>query len=244
MTSTARRPDVDHSPRVVRLAGSHNVRDLGGLPAAGGRTRFGRIFRGDFPVSWTRGGGAAETGLPVQSVVDLRRGSEDAHEGIDPAALGLRYQRVTLVTDQGSSWTSGYDDYLRDGPQEIVRAVAAVMEGADDGVYFHCAAGKDRTGVVAALVLELLGVDRDVIVDDYLLTAGAVPSILERLRVLPGYAQILAGRTVENHLPRAEKMVGLFAELDRHGGAEGWLTANGMAAESIAAFRDLMIESR
>ncbi|MGM7669219.1 tyrosine-protein phosphatase [Microbacterium sp. A93] len=234
----------DHGRRVKTLEGAHNVRDLGGLPATGGRTAIGRVFRGDFPVALVTAGNAAEAGLPIRTIVDLRRPSEADSERVDAERLGLEYVSSSLVTDQGTSWTAGYYDYLIDGPDEIVTAVRAVMDGAEDGVYFHCAAGKDRTGVIAALVLDLLGVAHPLIVEDFLLTDHGIAGILERLRTVPGYDRVLSGRTVEQHRPQRQKIEALLESLvEDWSGAEGWLLAHGLAQDAIDRFRSLMIVS-
>ncbi|MGM7678601.1 tyrosine-protein phosphatase [Microbacterium sp. A94] len=233
---------LGHSRRVKALKGAHNVRDLGGLPVPGGATAFGRVFRGDFPVGLLEATSADDAGLPIRTLVDLRRANEADSEQVDTERLGLRYVASSLVTDQGTSWTAGYYDYLVDGPDEIITAVRAVMEGAQDGVYFHCAAGKDRTGVVAALVLDVLGVPHPLIVEDFLLTDQGIESILSRLRAVPGYDQILSGRTLEQHRPRKDKIEALLESLMQDWvGAEGWLIAHGLEQDVIERFRALMI---
>ncbi|WP_152545406.1 tyrosine-protein phosphatase [Microbacterium sp. CH12i] len=233
---------VDHSRRVVALEGMHNVRDLGGLPVPAGTTRFGKVFRGDFPIALTGATSAAEAGLPIHSIVDLRRGSEAGREQIDHESLGIRFTTSSLVTDHGTSWTATYYDYLVDGPDEIILAVRTVMDDAENGVYFHCAAGKDRTGVIAALLLDVLGVEHPLIVEDFLLTDVGIANILERLRAVPGYEGVLAGRTLDQHRPQVAKIEALLESLNEDwSGAEGWLLAHGLPLEVIERFRALMI---
>jgi protein-tyrosine phosphatase len=233
---------VDHSRRVVALEGAHNVRDLGGLPVPGGITAFRKVFRGDFPLGLIGATSAADAGLPIGSLVDLRRGGEADAERIDHETLGIRYTSSSLVTDQGTSWTATYYDYLVDGPEEIILAIRTIMDDAEGGVYFHCAAGKDRTGVIAALLLDVLGVEHPLIVEDFLLTDAGIEGILERLRSVPGYDGVLVGRTLDQHRPQAAKIQAFLEILTQDwAGAEGWLLAHGLPSQAIERFRALMI---
>jgi protein-tyrosine phosphatase len=234
---------IDHSRRIIAVQGAYNVRDLGGLPVGtGGETAFGHVFRGDFPRWLSEAEHAIENRLPIESVVDLRRAAEAGHERVDHERHGLAYTASTLVTDQGTSWSATYADYLRDGPDEVVAAVAAVLEGAKRGVYFHCAAGKDRTGVIAALLLDVLDVARADIVADFMLTDLAIEPILDRLRRTAAYGDALAGRSLDQHRPQATKIESFLEWLSaEQGGARRWLVAHGLPAGAIDRFRALMI---
>ncbi len=92
----------------------------------------------------------------------------------------------------------------------------------------HCAAGTDRTGMVVALALLAVGVERDAIVADYALTGERIGAIMGRLRSSETYRVDLEGVTDESRLPRAEYLERVLEVLDeRHGGAAGWLTEHG-----------------
>jgi protein-tyrosine phosphatase len=121
---------------------------------------------------------------------------------------------------------SVYTSYLHDRPDSIVAALSAVAH-ADGAVVVHCAAGKDRTGVVVALALDLVGVQRSAIIEDYLMTAHRIDAILERLRSSSTYAENLRGRERDSHLPRAEAVEGVFSLLDAAGGTDAWLGRHG-----------------
>jgi protein-tyrosine phosphatase len=115
----------------------------------------------------------------------------------------------------------------------------------------HCAAGKDRTGVLVALVLDAIGVERAAVVEDYVLSAEKVEQIFRR-RV-----QTLGEEMPENidqHKPRAETMVAVLDRLDADhardaarggvdGGAAGWLRANGIDDSAIARLRERLVVS-
>jgi protein-tyrosine phosphatase len=120
-----------------------------------------------------------------------------------------------------------YLAYLQDRPDSVVEALRAIAD-SDGAVIVHCAAGKDRTGVVVALALSVLGVPRDRIVADYAATADRLPELLARLRASDTYRDDLASRSDDAHRPRAETMERFLDHLDRHtGGPLGWLASAG-----------------
>jgi len=130
-----------------------------------------------------------------------------------------------------------YLGYLRDRPDSVVAALRDIAY-ADAGVVVHCAAGKDRTGVVCALALETVGVRRDAVIQDYVATGDRIDALLARLRASTTYAADLDGRPAESHLPRPETMARLLTVLDeRFGGAVGWLSAQGFEAGDVEALR-------
>lgn len=105
-------------------------------------------------------------------------------------------------------------------------------------VVFHCAAGKDRTGVVAAMLLAVLGVSDDDIVADYALTNQAMPSILERLASDPLHAAAVAQMPASRRTVQPEIMRRFLELIDlKHGGVRTWLETAGVAPRSIDALR-------
>lgn len=231
-------PSVD---RVRRLDGSHNVRDLGGLVGADGRVvRAGRIFRSDYPGFAELGRGAPVRDLGLRTVVDLRRGSEAGQECVSWEDHGVVYHRCPISAGGESSWRARYPAYLTHLPETVVSAVRHVTDVAGHPVLFHCAAGKDRTGVVAALVLSVLGVERRHVVADYTLTEAGLAPILERLRGLHPYSEMLRDSSDEDQLPRARNIETLLDWLEERGGAECWLVGNGLDADHLARFREVM----
>lgn len=130
-----------------------------------------------------------------------------------------------------------YLGYLKDRPDSIVDAlrVIAYQSGAS---IVHCAAGKDRTGVVCALALETVGVRREDVVADYVQTGERLEAILQRLRNSRTYAADLDSRPADSHLPRAHVMEKFLAALDeRHDGPAGWLRSHGWTSEDAVALR-------
>lgn len=222
---------------------AHNLRDLGGLTTRSGRrVRRGRVFRSDYPRFVEHDEGAAVRILGLRSVVDLRRAGEVEVECVDWESLGVAYRRWPLSAGGESSWHARYPAYLEHRPETVVGAVRAVMRPDRHGVLFHCAAGKDRTGVVAALLLSLLGVADDEIVADHVLSAGSVEAVLARLAGMETYAAMLAGSSVADQQPRAEHLQALLDWLAERGGVEVWLTDHGALPSEISAFRTAMLE--
>ncbi len=130
-----------------------------------------------------------------------------------------------------------YMNYLVARPDSIVAAVRAIA-GARGAVLVHCAAGKDRTGVVVALALDAAGVDRAAIVGDYVATADRIEAILERLVASPTYRDELEGHDPQQHAPVPATMERVFELVDdRFGGSASWLAQHGLGAAELQQLR-------
>lgn len=173
--------------RHVSLDGGSNMRDLGGLPlAGGGRVRRGRVYRSAALNELTDGGVALLASIGLSTVVDLRSKAEQTYA---PSRLpdGLR---VITPGDGGAGAVPGHSKrpnpiteaqarrMMREGnrtyPARMAPAIATMFEALADtchgGLLFHCAAGKDRTGFVAAVLLFSLGASHETVIEDYLAT--------------------------------------------------------------------------
>jgi protein-tyrosine phosphatase len=142
----------------------HNFRDFGGYPAAGGRrVRWGRLYRSD-SLGKLRGDDLARfSALGLRTVIDLRYPWEADAGGRVPAAFGLAYHSCSIEHrpyDQ-AELAEVVDPVAADGAAEISQALQVVAAADSAPLVIHCASGKDRTGLVAALVLSLLGVAED-----------------------------------------------------------------------------------
>lgn len=221
--------------------GAANLRDLGGHPTQDGhQVRFGLLFRSEFPVYLDAEGDGA-TLLGLRTVVDLRRDDELAHESHPWPEWGVRHVQVPLSAGGESSWRAGYHSYLEAGAEHVVAAIR-VLVGADAApALFFCAAGKDRTGVVAAITLAVLGVAREVILEDHLRSAAGIDRIVARLAPTTPYRSQLAGVTSDDVRPDAAHVELLLDWLDARGGVEQWLVDNGVPAPELDAFRDRML---
>lgn len=190
----------------------------------------------------SRGGSTGETasgrrrpGVPADIERALAVGSA-ADPAADPADLVLPWQaRQERLGAQRS--LDFYLGYLRDRPDSIVAALR-VMAHNDGTALVHCAAGKDRTGVVVAFALAIAGVERQAIVDDYVQTGDRLEPLLARLRASTTYAADLDSRPAESHRPHAATMEGFLGIMDDdHGGPLGWLTGHGWTDADTAALR-------
>ncbi len=178
---------LHHADRVLRLAGATNFRDLGGYAAPGGRiVRWRRLFRSEHLAGLSKEDHAALAELGVTRTFDFRGEAERAAtpyrlEGVVQHALTIEptvVQRLQELLLSGTRVTPSVVEALM---KELYRGLvndqahrfSALFEHllqSDAPLVMHCTAGKDRTGVAAALILLALGVPRDVVVDDYLLS--------------------------------------------------------------------------
>ncbi|MFN2517913.1 MAG: tyrosine-protein phosphatase [Jatrophihabitantaceae bacterium] len=141
---------------------------------------------------------------------------------------------------KGAAWV--YLRYLQDRADSVVGALRLVAE-TDGATIVHCAAGKDRTGVVIALALAEVGVAREAIVVDYASSAERIDSIFARLRASRTYAEDLENQSIDKHRPRAATMEQLLDALETdHGGPSGWLRAHGWTDEDAAKLRKHLLE--
>jgi len=254
--------------RWLELEGAANARDLGGLPlAGGGTTAAGVLLRADNLQDLTAADVRRLVDeLGVRLVVDLRTGVEVELEGPGPLVHDARTEvrhrslypesgeRTDVDVDAVMPWIArrgsrsgskedetpavrAYLRYLRDRPDSIVAALRDVAH-ASDAAIVHCAAGKDRTGVVCALALAVAGATREAIVADYLATGDRMEPLMARLLANPTYADDLAQRPAHAHRPRQETMERVLDLLDeRHGGPLRWLEQAGLTHADAAALR-------
>jgi protein-tyrosine phosphatase len=131
-----------------------------------------------------------------------------------------------------------YLGYLGQRSDNVVGALRALTQADDGAAVVHCAAGKDRTGVVCAFALAVAGVPHEEIVADYAMTADVIDALVAKLAASPTYAEDMITRDVASHTPRAETMDRVLTLLgERHGGPSAWLDAHGFGADEQAALR-------
>ena len=211
-----------------------NVRDLGGLPAAGGRvTRWGTVVRSDAPDNLSPAGWAALRAQGIRTIVDLR--NHDERTGPPGAgAAGVATVHVPMDdVDDTRFWREMWDGGLDGTPlyyrpfleRKPERCVAAVADAPPGGVLVHCGIGRDRTGLVALLLLALVGVAPGDIAEDYDLSS---------LRLGTGAAAELVRRDTT---ARAVVMATLAA-VD----VEAVLRAAGLTDRRLGAVRDRLLE--
>lgn len=258
---------MDTESRLVPLQGSFNFRDLGGYPGSSGRlTRWGRLYRADALHELTPADVVQLRHLGLRTIVDLRTERELVASGrgpLEPEDVAFHHLAVVKegVRDDGTSDRAGdgesvaapapagddlverYLWYLDVGRASLVEALT--MLGGDEHypLVFHCAAGKDRTGVLAALILSMLGVERQVIVADYVVTAERLRFIIERWLAEPEFAERMAKVPASRFSVEASTMEGFLDQLQvRCGGAREWALEAGVPAEVLDRMADLLLE--
>lgn len=245
-----------NDPRELSIDGLVNIRDLGGLVAADGRTvRSGRVFRSDNPKSLTPSGLRQfhETVSPM-TVIDLRIPLEVTREGyvLDE---GVRVVACPMTPQSGINQAqidagmcdNLIDDYMRQidvNARFVAQALGLIAEGGHQPVVIHCTAGKDRTGIVCAMLLDILGVDHDQIAADYHLTTKNMAPVVERIRSAPVFQENgLADAPDWIFASDIETMHGFLARMtDTYGGAEAWAREQGMTPQQVEQLRVSLLE--
>lgn len=157
----------------IPVPGTYNFRDVGGLRGRGGEVRRGVLYRSDGLHRLGADGRAMLGELGVRTVIDLRDDAEAEAMPDDLAGLDVELRRLPVFEGSGASHNgegvsleSLYERMVTRHAGMLGRAVQHIA-ASDGGTVVHCTAGKDRTGVVVALSLLSVGVDRDTVVDDY-----------------------------------------------------------------------------
>lgn len=248
--------------RWLALEGNDNARDLGGLPTVDRRTtRPGVLLRSDTLQELT----PADVTLlreryGLRTVVDLRTPLEAEKEGRGLLAMEpVAYHNLPFVPDEvvvpgdprhelivterrEQDRVEHYLEYLRLAGGIVAQALRVLARPGATPAVFHCAAGKDRTGVLAALLLEIAGVQREAVVADYAATNERLHLVAARLRRLATYAAETRRRSDEDLRSDPETMRDLLARIDaEHGGVSDWARAQGVAEEQLAALRVLLL---
>jgi protein-tyrosine phosphatase len=243
--------------RDLAWEGCLNVRDLGGHDTEdGAETRFGAVVRADSVRQLTDSGWQALVDYGIRTVVDLRGDHEREDE---PAAdlpvdvLHVPFMEANQAEwdeieeeleaandrapDQATATRDVYLIFLEHFKQKVAASLRAVARAREGGVVVHCVGGKDRTGLLTALLLYLAGVDIAQIAADYALSE-------ERLR--PREEAFLAKAETEAERDQIRRMsrtpagsiVGVFEELERrYGSVEGYLRSAGMTEDELALAR-------
>jgi protein tyrosine/serine phosphatase len=242
--------------RWVELDGAVNVRDLGGLPTEdGGTTAASVLLRSDNLQGLSDKDVRRLMGdFDLRTVIDLRTPAEVHAEGPGPLVeAGVRHVHLDLIpgwdpqrSDVGrlvpheqreaGDMSHFYLGYLDQAPAAVVQALRELTT-ADGAAVVHCAAGKDRTGVVVALALVVAGVPREQIVADYALTAERIEAIRDRLAASPTYAEDMKRRPLDDMRPHALSMRHFLDRLDERGGPIAWLASQGFGPDEQATLR-------
>lgn len=233
------------------LTGSrlHNLRPVGGVPGRSGRMlRADRIWRSAAPFAAADVVGEEIAALGVRSIVDLRDAAERARTPdawrmpdvdvwsvpvFDDRLADLRFEHLaelyTLMTGEFAP--------------HVARAFGRIARSTGHPVLLHCTAGKDRTGLISALILDVLGADRDTILADFALSQQRLgDAYLADLFADVDVARLPGLAAHQATACPPELMADAFATMEHdHGDAEGFLLAHGVSAAELTMLRTAMV---
>jgi protein-tyrosine phosphatase len=242
--------------RAVTFANVHNFRDLGGYVTGDGRTvRWHRLYRADDLSRIVGDDQDRFCALGIRTVVDLRRPHEIEQIGRIPEIDGCSYHHVHLQHPQwpgvtfadtparAAFVTERYLEMSEQAAGGIAEALRIIADEANAPVVIHCIAGKDRTGVVSALTLSLLGVPDDDIAADYELSEAAEEANWRWLS--GGDADRQARRWTDITVSPRQGMLDFLTELRRrHSSVEGYVASIGVTDKHLESMRShLLTES-
>jgi protein-tyrosine phosphatase len=235
---------------VIRSVGTwgelHNVRDLGGFPTESGATRPSRIFRSPSPDGLTHTGWQELQDDGVLTLIDLRNDDEVSGDTARPPSLTIirRPLEDQLDDEFMSVWGDRlgspgyYPEILRRWPLLVAEVFSAIADAPDGAVLVHCGAGRDRTGMIASMLLELVGADRAAIYEDY---HAAVLDDNVWLRSSPPNRREhpKSDAALEVHLEMAQNELAAFLDaID----VESYLIGSGVTTEQIRRLRSRLLD--
>lgn len=211
----------DAPARAFQLKGTRNTRQLGGLPVRGGIFADAKVYRSGALCFASREDASKLQATGLHTILELRLQSEIDKDGPDKEYL-TREVAQNLHWPMGNSRGLGreaYISYMEDNGPLFARFFQLLANQDSYPLLFHCSAGKDRTGILAALLLDLLGTPREIIYDDYLHSKRITP----KLRV------------------EREWLDAVFAIVDEAGGIEAYLRAQGVSPQVFQSVRQNLI---
>ena len=244
----------DFKTRHIPFEGCFNFRDIGGYHAGDGRTiRWGRYFRAGRQDRMTLADLEKAATLRVRTQIDLRRPDEIRESGRGPfGTLGARYVGLSVLPDGSyeqlnrETGTLGerYLAYFQYAAEPWRGVFEVLANNARYPVLLHCTAGKDRTGVITALLLSILGVDRAVIEADFALTNRDVRRHVDFVLRGPGLPEGMTRETFTRSAGVREDAISVFLDgiEESHGGPPGFLRGLGVDDAMQDAIRESLLE--
>lgn len=243
------------------IVGLLNFRDLGGLSTKdGGSVKVRLVYRSALLSNLAKDAGAAlQSQFNISNVIDLRSNAEVEGSPLDwvqnsfvtyakyPFSDGFMHlpESYSKLELDDLIWRRyfAYLDYAR---ADIKNALENISLAASSGVgtVYACVFGKDRTGVLTAILLEILGVQRNAIVEDYLLSQNSMKDLIELLHSDPLHGPKLQSNPKEIYTAREQIISKFLEELDKLGGAEAWALSIGVNKATIQMLRKSLIVSK
>jgi protein-tyrosine phosphatase len=239
--------------RKLNFPATVNARDLGGYPTADGKvTHWESLVRADSTSRLTPQGAQAVMDYGVRTIIDLRFIEEKEHHPsvFENANHGTRYFFHSLL---GESWerfierggvfndSYWYGSFLDLSQSQIGHVLGLIADAPPGGVLYHCAVGKDRTGVLSMLLLTNAGVPQEIVAQDYALSATYLHEECVH-SVSQTDDPVQKERIVEGYSCRPEYALGTLNHLNqRYGGIEGYLHAISLSDAQIARLRARLV---
>ena len=239
--------------RLIALEGAVNFRDLGGYATEDGlRTRWRVLFRADGLSELTEADLVILRQLGIRTVIDLRTGHELEQSRFDVDAHPVEFHHFPFIKSlprpdefaQAPGFLgTQYTEMLDLATPQIVGALTALAAPGARPAVFHCTAGKDRTGLLSALVLSLLGVPEETVVADYALSGAAMARLREKLKMKYPDGTLFIDDSDAIFSADPANMVALFAHLRaRYGTVADYAAEIGVPDDVISRLREALLE--
>lgn len=215
-TAAASSAPSNAAGRTIALKHRRNLRSLDGLPVHGGVLRSGILYRSARLTHLSREDAKRINALHLATIVDVRVWLESLYEGHDSRSIVRHVRRLSFPIAATSGGQRFYSEVLHDSRsrKSIGRFFATLADPSVYPLLYHCGVGRDRTGTLTALLLDLLGTPREVIMDDYLASGKGA------------HAQYLRY---------------VFREVDHQGGIEPFLRSYGVTDAEVSSIRNNLI---
>lgn len=233
----------------LAIEGLHNARDLGGHAGPHGITRHGAVVRSESPALLTEAGRQALRAHGITASLDLRS-DEEVDEEPSPLAASNLYKRAPILDREAMLKVrdlSHSEDLMQfmlfERSAQLAGALAGLLElAAAGGVLIHCRAGKDRTGLVAALLLANVGVPPVDIADDHARSNLNLEPLFAHWQSIAKNEEEKALASMRRFAPTRESMlVTLDAVAARSGGVPQYLVEIGLSETQVAGLRRLLL---
>jgi protein-tyrosine phosphatase len=239
--------------RLIALEGAVNFRDLGGYATEDGQhTRWRQLFRADGLGELSEADLDVLRQLGIRTVVDLRSGYEVEQSRFNVAAHPVAFHHFPFIDKlpDVDEWDrrpgllgTQYKEMLDQATPQIVGALEVLAADEARPAVFHCTAGKDRTGLLSAIVLSLLGVPEDTVVADYALSGEAMERLRAKLMIKYPDGKDVIADIDEVFSADPSNMVNLFAHLrERYGSILGYASKVGVPDDLVVRLRAALLE--
>jgi protein-tyrosine phosphatase len=223
--------------RVVNLVGAYNVRDLGGYPTKDGKyTQWGKYYRADSLHQLSSESQEVLLRKGIGQIIDLRfpyEGSYLFHKELDIKYINIPlFNPAELKEEIPKSLLELYCNIINSNQKSIYQVMKQIIAEQGKAILFHCKIGKDRTGIIAALLLDLVGVPHNIIAQDYAVSAINLQPLLKESR--KRLAAVYGTKSEALLESNPETMLGFLEHINKkYKNAEGYLKKIGIVEQEI-----------